>query len=43
MKNYGERIRVECAENKDESPTKKVQLSHAEATEAQLFVIEKER
>ena len=34
---------VECAENEDESPKKKVWLSHARTTTAQLCVVEKER
>ena len=34
---------VECAENEDESPKKKVRLSHEMTTAAQLHAIEKER
>ena len=34
---------VECAENENESPTKKVWLSHAKTTAAQLHAVEKER
>ena len=34
---------VECTENEDDSPKKKIRLSHAKTTAAQLRAIEKER
>ena len=34
---------LECAKNENESPTKKVWLSHARTKTAQLHAVEKER
>ncbi len=42
-KKYGETICGRCAENKNESPTNKVWLSHGKTTAAQLPAVEKER